>query len=76
MRWPGRAQRPRTTVEQDGEASKLKEFTMHTHKQSPDRAATNDADVVMLVTAVADGMHAVLVQRADMLEGFPMGSVE
>jgi len=28
------------------------------------------------VTAVADGMHAVLVQRADMLEGFPMGSVE
>jgi len=49
---------------------------MHTHKQSPDRVATNDAAVVMLVTAVADGMHAVLVQRADMLEGFPMGSVE
>ena len=49
---------------------------MHTHKQSPDRVATNDAAVAMLVTAVTDGMHAVLVQRADMLEGCPKGSVE
>jgi hypothetical protein len=29
MGWPGRAQQPKTTVEQDGEASKLKELTMH-----------------------------------------------
>jgi len=36
MGWPGRAQRPTTTVEQDGEASKLKELTMHTRQQSPD----------------------------------------
>jgi hypothetical protein len=36
----------------------------------------NDAAVAMLVTAVADGMHAVLVQRADVLEGCPKGSVE
>jgi hypothetical protein len=32
--------------------------------------------VAMRVTAVADGMHAVLVQRPDMLEGCPKGSVE
>ena len=30
----GRAQRPKTTVEQGGEASKLKELTMHTHQKS------------------------------------------
>ena len=30
MGWPGRAQQPKTTVEPDGEASKLKELTMHT----------------------------------------------
>jgi hypothetical protein len=29
MGWPGRAQRPKTTIEQGGEASRLKELTMH-----------------------------------------------
>lgn len=29
--WPGRAQRLKTTVERDGEASKLKELKMHAH---------------------------------------------
>ena len=33
MGWPGRAQRPKANVEQDGEASKLKELRMHTHQQ-------------------------------------------
>ena len=40
MGWPGRAQRPKTSVEQDGEASKLKELTMHTHQRSSDPLAT------------------------------------
>jgi hypothetical protein len=31
---PGRARRPKTTVERDGEASKLKELTMHAHQKS------------------------------------------
>jgi hypothetical protein len=33
MGWPGRAQRSKTTVEQDGQASKLKELRMHTHQK-------------------------------------------
>jgi hypothetical protein len=45
MGWPGRAQRPKTTVEQDGEASKLKELTMHTHQNSSDPAATIGLDI-------------------------------
>jgi hypothetical protein len=42
---PGRAQRPKTTVEQDGEASKLKELTMHTHQKSSDPVATIGLDI-------------------------------
>jgi hypothetical protein len=42
---PGRAQRPKTTVEQDGEASKLKKLTMHTHQRSSDPVATIDLDI-------------------------------
>ena len=45
MGWPGRAQRPKTTVEQDGEASKLKEPTMHTHQKSSDPVATIGLDI-------------------------------
>ena len=45
MGWPGRAQRHKTTVEQDGEASKLKELTMHTHQQSSDPVATVGLDI-------------------------------
>ena len=45
MGWPGRAQRPKTTVEQDGEASKLKELTMHTRQQSADLVATIGLDI-------------------------------
>ena len=45
MGWPGRAQRPKTTVEQDGEASKLKELTMHTGQQSSDPVATIGLDI-------------------------------
>src|SRR6516225_6871200 len=45
MGWPGRAQRPRITVEQDGEASKLKEPTMHTHQKSSDPVATIGLDI-------------------------------
>jgi hypothetical protein len=37
MGWPGRAQRPKATVKQDGEALKLKELTMHTHRSQPHR---------------------------------------
>ena len=45
MGWPGRAQRPKTTVEQDGEASKLKELTMQTHQKSSDPVATIGLDI-------------------------------
>src|SRR5499433_3004280 len=45
MGWPGRAQRPTTTVEQDGEASKLEELTMHTHQKSSDPIATIGLDI-------------------------------
>src|SRR5262249_7841569 len=45
MGWPGRAQRPKTTVERDGEASKLKELTMHTHEKSSDPVATIGLDI-------------------------------
>ena len=45
MGWPGRAQRPRTTVEPDGEASKLKELTMHTHRQLSEPVATIGLDI-------------------------------
>jgi len=45
MGWPGRAQRPRTTVVPDGEASKLKELTMHTHQQSTEPVATIGLDI-------------------------------
>src|SRR5262249_26377727 len=45
MGWPGRAQRPTTTVEQDGEASKLKELTMHTHQRSANPIATIGLDI-------------------------------
>jgi hypothetical protein len=45
MGWPGRAQRPKTTVEQGGEASKLKELTMHAHQQSSDPVATIGLDI-------------------------------
>src|SRR5262245_2907137 len=45
MGWPGRAHRPKTTVEQDGEASKLKELTMHTHQRSSDAIATIGLDI-------------------------------
>jgi hypothetical protein len=45
MGWPGRAQRPTTTVEQDGEASKLKELTMHTHQRSSEPVATIGLDI-------------------------------
>ena len=46
MGWPGRAQRPKTTVEQDGEASQLKELTMHsTYQQSSDSTATIGLDI-------------------------------
>ena len=36
----------------------------------------NDASMAVLVPAVTDPMHALLVQRADMLEDCPKGSVE
>ena len=45
MGWPGRAQRPKPTVEQDGEASKLNELTMHTHQKSCDPVATIGLDI-------------------------------
>jgi hypothetical protein len=45
MGWPGRAQRPTTTVELGGEASKLKEPTMHAHQQSSDPVATIGIDI-------------------------------
>src|SRR5215831_2946210 len=45
MGWPGRAQRPKTTVERDGEASKLKEPVMHTHQKSSDPVARIGLDI-------------------------------
>src|SRR5262245_45706005 len=45
MGWPGRAQRPKADVQQDGEASKLKELTMHAHQQSSDPVATIGLDI-------------------------------
>ena len=45
MGWPGRAQRPKTTVERDGEASKLKELTMHTHVKSSNPVTTMGLDI-------------------------------
>ena len=45
MGWPGRAQVPKTTVEAGGEASKLKERTMHTHQKSSDPVATIGLDI-------------------------------
>jgi ribosomal protein S6E (S10) len=36
-----RLKRLKATVEPDGEASKLKELTMHTHQKSPDPVATS-----------------------------------
>jgi len=45
MGWPGRAQRPKATVEQDWEASKLKELTMHTHQRSANPIATIGLDI-------------------------------
>jgi hypothetical protein len=36
----------------------------------------NDASVAILAPAVTDPMHALLVQRADVLEGCLKGSVE
>src|SRR5262252_10524444 len=45
MGWPGRAQRPKTGVEQGGEASKLKEPTMHTPQKSSDPIATIGLDI-------------------------------
>jgi hypothetical protein len=40
-----RAQRPKTAVEQGGEASKLKELRMHTHQKSADPVATIGLDI-------------------------------
>ena len=45
MGWPGRAQRPKANVEQDGEASKLKEPTMHSHQKSSNPVATIGLDI-------------------------------
>jgi hypothetical protein len=45
MGWPGGDQRPKAIVEQDGEASKLKELTMHTHQKSSDTVATIGLDI-------------------------------
>jgi hypothetical protein len=45
MGWPGRAQRPKATVKQDEEASKLKELTMHTHQRSANLIATIGLDI-------------------------------
>src|SRR5215510_5486756 len=45
MGWPGRAQRRKADVQQDGEASKLKELTMHTHQQSSQPVATIGLDI-------------------------------
>jgi len=45
MGWPGRAQRPKATVEQGGDESKLKELTMHTHQRSSDPVATIGLDI-------------------------------
>jgi hypothetical protein len=45
MGWPGRAQRPKTTVEQDGEASKLKELTRHTQVKSSNPVTTIGLDI-------------------------------
>jgi ribosomal protein S6E (S10) len=36
---------PKATVEQDGEASKLKELAMHTHQKSSDTVATIGLDI-------------------------------
>jgi hypothetical protein len=44
MAWPGRVQRLKATAEQGGEASKLKELTMHTHQKSSDPVATIGLD--------------------------------
>jgi hypothetical protein len=38
--------------------------------------AANDAPVAVLVPAITDPMHALLVQRADVLEACQKGSVE
>jgi hypothetical protein len=45
MGWPGRAERPKTTVEPAGEASKLKELTMHTRQKSSDPVTTIGLDI-------------------------------
>jgi hypothetical protein len=45
MGWPGRAQRHKITVEQDGRASKLKELKMHAHQKSSDPVATIGLDI-------------------------------
>src|SRR5262245_61183431 len=45
MGWPGRAQRPKTSVEQDGEATKLKELTLHTQHRSATPIATIGLDI-------------------------------
>src|SRR5262249_59325659 len=45
MGWPGRAQRPKANVEAGGEASKLQELTMHTHRRSSDPVATIGLDI-------------------------------
>ena len=45
MGWPGRAQRPRSNIEQRGEASKLKELTMHIHQKSSGLVAKIGLDI-------------------------------
>jgi hypothetical protein len=45
MDWLGRAQRPKTTVEQGREASKLEELTMHTHYKSSHAVAVIGIDI-------------------------------
>ena len=45
MGWPGRAQRPKLPLEPGGEASKLKELTMHAHQKSSDPVATIALDI-------------------------------
>ena len=45
MGWPGRAQRTTLPLKLDGEASKLKEHTMHAHQKSSDPVATIGLDI-------------------------------
>src|SRR5262249_46589255 len=45
MGWPGRARRTTTTVEQDGETSKLKALTMHPHVKSSNPVTTIGLDI-------------------------------